>query len=397
MTDIDAPVSTAAVSAPTGSGPSSPLRFARRAAPWLILVLVYLIAPFKLDSFWLQVLLLSGATAVAALGLRFLVGVSGQLSLAHAFFVGIGAYAYAKLGPHLPGAAQGSAGLPSAMAALAAVLITGLVGLIFSPVAARLRGIYLGLASLSLVVFGTALLTQANSLGGVYGIQVASLNFGSFSFWASSPGTAILGTPFGTMQRLWFLIMLVLALVFAAMRRLERSRTGRALKSVRDSPAVAASVGVHVQSYRSLAFVVSSLSAGVAGVLLALVYQNIVPDDFGLTLSVLYLAMVVIGGPRSPVGTMLGALVVTGLPLVLTKYAQDFPLVAQPGQNGGLDPGTVSDYVFGIVMIIVLLARNSQTSALLARGRAMSRRSRTPAHRPPAGGQPAPTDTHSAG
>jgi branched-chain amino acid transport system permease protein len=161
--------------------------------------------------------------------------------------------------------------------------------------------------------------------------------------------------------------MAILAVTYTVMRRLERTRTGRALHSVRDSPAVAASVGIHVQSYRSLAFVISSLSAGVAGVLLALIYQDVVPDDFGLTLSILYLAMVVLGGPRSAAGSVLGALVVTGLPLVLSQYAQDLPLVAQPGQPGGIDPGTASQYVFGIVMIAVLLARFSSLPARLAR------------------------------
>ncbi len=375
MINTHAPAGTAVpASAAPGTEPGASRPLALRVILWVILAVVYLLAPFVLSTFWLQLLLLSGASAVAALGLRFLVGVSGQLSLAHAFFVGVGAYAYAKLGPSVPGADTGSVGLPSAVAALGAVLLTGLVGFIFSPVASRLRGIYLGLASLSLVVIGTALLTNVNSLGGVYGIRVSALTFGGFSFWDDDPGTAVLGTSFGTMQRLWFLVTLVLIGVFVVMRRLERSRTGRALKSVRDTPALAASVGVHVQSYRSLAFVVSSLAAGTAGVLLALVYQNIVPDDFGLTLSVLYLAMVVLGGPRSAVGSMMGALAVTGLPLVLNQYASDLPFVAQPGQVGGLDPGTVSQYVFGILLIVVLLARSSRPSVLLSRVRPARRR-----------------------
>jgi branched-chain amino acid transport system permease protein len=355
----------------TGPDKARRRRLARAGALSALLLAVYLLAPFLIGSFWLQLLLLSGAAAVAALGLRFLVGVSGQMSLAHAFFVGIGAYAYAKLGPSVPGSPTSSAGLPSVLAALVAVLAAGLAGLVFSPVAARLRGIYLGLASLSLVVLGTALLTNVSSLGGTYGVSASPLSIGSFSFSSSAPGTAILGTPFGTAQRLWFLVMGVLAVVFAIMRRLERTRIGRALHTVRDSPPAAASVGIHVQSYRSLAFVVSSLAAGLAGVLLALVYQDVVPDDFGLTLSILYLAMVVLGGPRSAVGTLIGALVVTGLPLVLSQYAQDLPFVAQPGQSGGLDAGTASQYVFGIVMIAVLLARSSALPAVLARAAAV--------------------------
>jgi branched-chain amino acid transport system permease protein len=356
--------------AATGRGKLGRREFVRAGALAVLLLAVYLVGPFLVGSFWLQLLLLSGTAAVAALGLRFLVGASGQMSLAHAFFVGVGAYAYAKLGPVVPSSGVSSAGLPSVTAAVAAVLIAGVAGLVFSPVAARLRGIYLGLASLSLVVLGTALLTNVAALGGTYGMPAAPLTVGNFSFVTSAPQTAILGTPFGTAQRLWFLVMAVLAVAFAVMRRLERTRTGRALHAVRDSPAVAASVGVHVQSYRSLAFVISSLSAGVAGVLLALIYQDVQPGNFGLTLSILYLAMVVLGGPRSAPGAILGALVVTGLPLVLSQYSQDLPFVAQPGQSGGLDPGTASQYVFGTVMIAVLLARFNSPQELWARATA---------------------------
>jgi branched-chain amino acid transport system permease protein len=287
--------------------------------------------------------------------------------LAHAFFIGVGAYGYVKLGPHTPGSSVSTVGLPSGLAALFAVLVAGLVGLLFSPVAARLSGIYLGLASLALVVFSTDLLLNGNSLGGAYGIDVAPLKFGSFSFEETAPSAALFGTPFGTMQRLWFLVIVVLLISYAVMRRIERTRGGRALKAVRDSPAAAASAGIHVQTYRSVAFVVSSLAAGIAGVLLALIYQHIVPDNFGLTLSILYLVMVVLGGPRSALGAILGALIVTGLPLVMTQYAQDFPLVAKPGGTGGIDAGTLSQYVFGIVMIVVLLVRAGVARPLLGR------------------------------
>ncbi|MBN9747779.1 branched-chain amino acid ABC transporter permease [Amycolatopsis sp. A1MSW2902] len=331
-----------------------------------LLAALVVVAPFLLGSFWLQLLLLSGAAGVGALGLRFLVGVSGQLSLAHAFFIGIGAYGYAKLGPGVSGATVSSVGLPSAVAALCAILLAGLVGLLFSPIAARLRGIYLGLATLSLAVFGTDLLRNANSLGGAYGLDTAPLSIGGLRFSVDDPTVAVFGTPFGTEQALWFLVAVVLGLCFWFMRRMERTRAGRALKAVRDSPAAAASAGIHVQTYRSLAFVVSSLAAGVTGVLLALIYEHIVPENFGFTLSVLYLAMVVLGGTGSAVGSLFGALVVTGLPLILSEYSSAIPFLTQPGQSGGLDPGTLSQYVFGIVLIVVLLVRSTPISTKIA-------------------------------
>jgi len=161
-----------------------------------------------------------------------------------------------------------------------------------------------------------------------------------------------------------------------ALRRLERTRTGRALKIVRDSPSAAASAGIHVQSYRSLAFGISSLCAGLAGVLLALVYQTIVPDGFGLSLSILYLVMVVVGGPRSAVGSIVAALVVTGLPLVLSHYSADLPFVSQPGDSGGVDAGTASQYVFGLAMVVVLLGRGRRPRLVLA-ARRQARRLRS--------------------
>jgi len=328
-----------------------------RVLAWSGGALVLLVAPFLLPAFWLQILLLSAATGVAALGLRFLVGVSGQLSLAHGFFVGIGAYAYCKLGPsEFPGPVA-TLGLPSVVAALGAVALAGLAGLLFSPVASRLKGIYLALATLSLVTFGTDLLLREPSLGGAYGIDAPQLTLGPLELAAPRPAIAILGTPFGTDQRLWFLVVLVLAACYAGLSKLERSRAGRALRAVRDSPAAAASVGVHVQSYRCLAFVISSVLAGLGGVLLALVYQHVVPENFGLTISILYLAMVVIGGPRSAVGSLFGALLVTALPLVLARYSSDLPYVAATGENDGLNPGTLAQYFFAVVVVAVLMIR----------------------------------------
>jgi branched-chain amino acid transport system permease protein len=377
----------ASASAPPAPIQVEPARAPRRLRPRTIvgggvLVVLVMTAPFLLSSFWLQLLLLSGASAVGALGLRVLVGVSGQLSLAHAFFIGIGAYGYAKLGPHLDSATVSSAGLPSAVAALCAILLTGVAGLLFSPIAARLRGIYLGLATLSLAVFGTDLLRNATSLGGAYGLDTGPLNLGGLSFSISQPSFAVLGTPFGTEQSLWFLVAVVLGLCFWFMRRMERSRAGRALKAVRDSPAAAASAGIHVQSFRSLAFVVSSLAAGVTGVLLALIYEHIVPENFGITLSIMYLAMVVLGGPGSAVGSLFGALVVTGLPLILSEYSSALPFLAKPGQPGGLDPGTLSQYVFGIVLIVVLLARSSPIGARVSQAVVAAVRRRPVKQRP---------------
>ena len=123
-----------------------------------------LVAPFYLDVFWLQVGVFAFAAMVAAFGLNLLVGEAGQLSLAHSFFIAIGAYGYTFFAsPAQPAGARDQIGwdLPPTLAVVLAVAASGVAGVLFSPIAARLRGIYLGVASLGLVFLGQHVLVNA--------------------------------------------------------------------------------------------------------------------------------------------------------------------------------------------------------------------------------------------
>src|SRR5204863_9611123 len=109
------------------------------------------------------------SAAIGAIGLTLLVGVTGQLSLAHAFFIGIGAYGYSYLagpgkGPGTALSAPAGLGWPPLLAAIGAVLLAGLAGAVFSPIASRLQGIYLGLASIGLVFIGQHIMQNATGL-----------------------------------------------------------------------------------------------------------------------------------------------------------------------------------------------------------------------------------------
>jgi len=137
-------------------------------------------------------------------------------------------------------------------------------------------------------------------------------------------------------------------------RNVLRSRPGRALQTIRDSEVAAAVMGVNVRRYKAGAFVLSSMYAGLAGVLIALAFQRPVPDYFDLRLSITYLAMIVIGGLGSVGGAVAGAAFVTALPLVLTHYSNSLTFLAQPGQNG-IGPAEFSNYVYGAAVIVVLL------------------------------------------
>ncbi|MER7871659.1 branched-chain amino acid ABC transporter permease [Streptomyces cellulosae] len=349
----------------------------RRRATLLVVAVVLCLPPFYLDAFWLRIGLFSMAAAIGAIGLALLSGTAGQLSLGHAFFLAVGAYGYTWL------AGDPGPGLPTALAVPLAVLMAGLAGGLFSPVAGRVKGIYLGIATLALVFLGHHVLLTAESVtGGFNGRSVPPLSVGGFTFDADGE-LNVLGVPFGAEERLWFLGLALFALTWFTARGLLRSRPGRALAALRDSETAAAVMGVDVARHRSAAFVVSSMYAGLAGVLLALAFRRVVPDYFGLVLSVDYLAMIVIGGLGSVARATAGAVFVTALPLLMTRYADQLPLVAAPGSTeGAVGPTEAARYLYGAAIVLVLLYAPDGLHGLVRRARDRLRRRRTPTTAP---------------
>jgi branched-chain amino acid transport system permease protein len=356
-----------------------------RLALWLLLGALLLAAPLSLTGFWLQTGLFAMAAAIGAIGLTLLVGVTGQLSLAHAFFVAVGAYGYAFLSASGDARIAG-AGLPAPLAAVGAVVVAGLAGALFSPIAGRLRGIYLGLASLGLVFVGQHILHNASVVtGGFNGRDAAPFDLLGFSFTATDPDLVVLGVPYGGLERLWYLGLVLLVLSYWYARNLLRGRPGRALVGIRDREVAAAVMGVDVRRYKAAAFTVSSAYAGLAGVLLALVFGRIVPDSFGFVMSIDFLAMIIIGGLGSVAGAVAGAVIVTALPLVLGHYSSALPFLAQPGQSG-IGAAEAARLLYGAAVIAVLLFASGGLAQLLRRlgdvGAASIRHIRPPTKEP---------------
>ncbi len=152
----------------------------------------------------------------------------------------------------------------------------------------------------------------------------------------------------------------------SARKNLLRGRPGWAMQMVRDSEIAAAVMGVDVRRYKASAFVLSSMYAGLAGVLFALTYTRIVPNTFDFDLSIQFLAMIIIGGLGSVGGAALGAILVIALPQLLTLYGSGLPFLAAPG-SGGVDPGTFAKYVFGAAIIGFLLFESGGLAAIGAR------------------------------
>jgi branched-chain amino acid transport system permease protein len=342
---------------------------------------VLLAIPLYVSEFWLVTGLFVMAAMVGAIGLNLLVGSAGQLSLAHAFFVAVGAYGYAYLAGTPSGIGGGirvsGLGLPPTIAAVLAVVLAGFAGLLFSPIATRLRGIYLGVASLSLVFLGHHLLENLTAVtGGFYGRSIPPFEVLGFSFSKATPALSVLGVPLGPKERLWYLGLAVVACAYLFARNLLGGRPGRALCTLRDSEVAAAVLGVNVRRHKAAAFVVSSMYAGLAGVLVGLAFQRVVPEHFGLLLSINFLVMIVIGGLGSVGGAALGAAFVTALPILLEKYSDKIPGLAASASDG-IDPAVAGRFAYGAAVIAVIMIDPAGLVSIARRLRA--RTSRPPA------------------
>src|SRR5207253_316334 len=241
--------------------------------------------------------------AVVAIGLGILIGYTGQISLGHAGFFAIGAYASALLTLRL--------GLPFVVAVLVAGSVSAAIGFLLGLPALRLSGPYLAVATLG---FGLAIpqlvVWQGSWTGGssgLHGLPLASLPLGAFTI------------VFRTDQDYYYLAAAVLIVLTIFARNVVTSHTGRAFVAIRDSEIAARAMGVNLVRYKTTAFALSALYAGIAGALYAHLLHGISPEDFTVLLSVDFLTMIVLGGLGSVGGALSGALLLTFLQNALTR------------------------------------------------------------------------------
>ncbi|WP_248959181.1 branched-chain amino acid ABC transporter permease [Sphaerisporangium perillae] len=368
---------------------------------WAAAAALAVAVPFYLEGFWLQTGLFAMSAAVGAIGIALLTGSTGQLSMGHAFFLAVGAYSYVYFADDPAAGAShalGGLGLPTPIAAVLAVVTAGVAGGLFSPIAGRLKGAYLGIATLALIFLGQHLLFNAEPVtGGYNGRAVPPMELFGLVF-ADSPSLVVFNVPFGSLERLWFLGLLVVLGAAAFARGVLRGRPGRAMNTIRDHEIAAGVMGVPVARYRAGVFVLSSMYGGLAGVMLALVFQRTVPDYFSVLLSLDYLAMIVIGGLGSIGGAIIGAVFVSVLPQLLTRYSDNLPLIAEPG-SGGVSPAEAARILYGAAVVTVVLFLPGGLAGLFGRLRAMAAGraalfTRAPQARlspPPASSSPSPS------
>ncbi len=310
----------------------------------VLTVLVLLAAPMVLDRAWLRVLVLALISGIAAMSLNLLTGVAGQLSLGHAAFVGMGAYTAAFVTGNLELNFWWS--LPAAMA------LTGFAGLLLSPVALRVRGLYLAVVTLGVVFVSQHLFRNWTSVtGGVGGARIETPTlFGVDLIRGGELGPITL-----TQNQGYYLVVLVItAASYLALRNLVRGRTGRDFAAVRDNDLAAGVVGVGVFGAKVRAFVISSAFAGLSGALLGGFLRFINYDQWNLLLSVEFLVMVALGGTGILGAALLGALFVTAVPEVLDHLAPRIPWLSEAG--AGLTPPRASAILFGLLLALVIVA-----------------------------------------
>lgn len=298
------------------------------------LILATAMIPFAAADDILLVLTLGMIAAVGAIGLNLVTGYAGQVSLGHAFFIGVGAYTGAILGGSPDGPVVGY-GLPMWIWLPAAGVVAAIAGLIVGPVAVRLRGLYLAIVTLGLVFLGDHVFRNAREWTGGAGVgrrgpalELFGIDFATSGVW--------LGIELSRNQKQFFLALVFLIIFAIIGRNIARSGVGRAFSAIRDRDVAAAVIGVDLTKYKVMAFAMSSFFAGVTGALYYAVIGVFEPAAFGLLLSVQYLAMILIGGVATISGAIMGALFITALPNIAAEIAHVLPGISDSAAGGGL-------------------------------------------------------------
>ena len=280
-----------------------PLPIARWAVAAIVLVFVVAL-PLAVHEYYLSVINLVLIAIVGALGLNILVGYTGQVSIGHGAFMSVGAYTAANLATRL--------GAPWPVTLLAGGLMAALVGAIVGIPSLRIKGLYLAIATLAgqLIIEWTINHVTFISGGVQASIEVARPRLGSMVL--------------DTQRGMYYFLLVFVAIAVVGTLNLVRSRIGRAFIAIRDQDIAAEIIGINIFRYKLLAFAISSFYAGVTGVLYTYFLGIANYEQFQLGVSIDYLAMIIIGGLGSVLGSILCAVFVTLLPIATRWFLEGF-------------------------------------------------------------------------
>jgi branched-chain amino acid transport system permease protein len=294
---------------------------------WYGVLGVFLVlAPWLLSEYLLAQLVFVLIYSIVGLGLMLLSGFTGQFSIGHAAFLGVGAYTQAVLV---------GAGWPFPLAIACAAGLSAAVGVVIGLPALRVKGIYLGIATLAFGFIVEEILARWESMtGGNAGMHVKS--------------PTMFGWAIDSSVEFYFLCLVLTVVATLAVLNLLRSPTGRAFVAIRDSEISAQSMGIHLARYKTLSFALSAAFAGVGGALYAHKIQFLSPEQFSIIQSIDLLLMIVVGGLGSVHGAFLGAIFLITLPQLIAMGKDWLP--ESVGQSPGLQA-----VIYGAVLVAFVM------------------------------------------
>src|SRR4030095_13818549 len=265
-------------------------------------VIFFAVIPPALDSYYLSVANLVFVAIIGALGLNILVGYTGQVSIGHGAFMSVGAYTAANLATRLDS--------PWPVNLLAGGLMAAAVGAVVGIPSLRIKGLYLAIATLAGQLIIEWTINHVTFISG--GVQA------SIEVPRPRLGPIVLDTQ----RDMYYFLLVFVVLAIVGSMNLIRSRVGRAFIAIRDQDIAAEIIGINIFRYKLLAFAISSFYAGVTGVLYTYFLGIANYEQFQLGVSIDYLAMIIIGGLGSVLGSIFGAIFVTLLPIGI-RYAME--------------------------------------------------------------------------
>ncbi|MGA2330918.1 MAG: branched-chain amino acid ABC transporter permease [Syntrophales bacterium] len=294
---------------------------------------LFVILPFIISPYFLHVMNMVGIASIAAIGLNILIGYTGQISLGHGAFIGVGAYAAAILAT--------SVNAPFLITLPMAGLISAMVGMIFGIPSGRLKGLYLTIATLAGQIIIEYVLVHWESLTkGTMGITL--------------PRPNIFGVELESDRSFFFLIFCCLIVMIWFAVNLMRTKYGRAFIAIRDNDRAAEGMGIPLFRYKLLSFGISSFYAGFAGAIWAYYMVSITSEPFTLGLSVEYIAMVIIGGLGSISGSIYGAIFITFLNELL-RWLTGIMMNIGVLTESGLNVAPLREFFFGTSIVLFIL------------------------------------------
>ncbi len=293
--------------------------------------LFLLIFPFVANAYLLYMANMIGFAVIGAVGLNLLTGFTGQISLGHSAFIGVGAYTSAILITRY--------GFSFWVSLPIAGLVSALAGMIIGLPSFRVKGLYLCIATLaSQFIFEFIFVHWESMTNGITGIHIPPPQIGSFKF--------------ATEKDFYWITLFFAILAVGYARNLVRSRMGRAFVAIRDRDLSAEIIGINLLHYKLSSFAISSFYAGITGALWMSFLKVVTPEHFPFILSIQFLAMVIIGGMGSVLGSIFGAVFMTIVPEFL-GYVTTVVKMQAPGYEQLFIP--MKEVVFGGLIIVFLI------------------------------------------